>query len=174
MCLVPKVNPGSILTSPVYTCVRDSWPYTEYNLAHPLPSTMFSSTTNCSAPEANSKLLNPVKTTNYNYNPRTHAYTKYNTRWSQLLVSMCPLQQTISRIAIIHTKSHLEGWFLLHQIRCPTWTCRPVNPPLVLNQIIQLTQQCQLRLPPMLTHILPQAGISPCIFIVSIYYRPLQ
>ena len=75
----------------------------------------------------------------------------------------------ISRIATIHTKSHLEGWLLLHQIRRPTRTCRPTNLPPVLNQIIQLNQQYQLRLPPIATHILPQAGIIPAVASVNLH-----
>ena len=60
-CLVPKVNPGSILISPVYTCVRDSWPYTKYHMSTPLSNWRVSSTTNHSAQEANSKLFNPLR-----------------------------------------------------------------------------------------------------------------
>ena len=33
LCLVPEVNPGPILITPVYTCVPDSWPY-KHNIWH--------------------------------------------------------------------------------------------------------------------------------------------
>ena len=111
----------------------------------------------------------PTTTTPCTPTPPKHIYTKYNIRRSQLLVSTCPQQNSISRIATIHTKFHLGGWLLLHQIRRPIWTCRPANPPLVLNQIIQPAKQCQLRLPLIATHILPQAGIIPAVAAVTLH-----
>ena len=98
----------------VYTCLRDSCPYIWCNLAHPLPSSRFSSTTNISGPEANSKVLNPFKTSNYNCNflhvPQKHIHTKYNIRQGQLLVSTYPQSPTKHYITNCYNPQQIPSW----------------------------------------------------------------